>query len=196
MTIHRSVLYFYQVIMLRVLKNVLRFSPSILFTETENTLSSLFQGPWISLKSSCIAFENPCILFLFFLGNSLGERFSPLNYAAMIGENVRLNCSKQSDDTGYWFRSAPLSVDEILIYHKKTIRNGLFSVDESVPGRSDLFFTLSQETSGRYGCDSVDTTHTAQVIMTGRCLYFHFYVAMLLSRPIQKWYLDCHRLSG
>lgn len=107
-----------------------------------------------------------------------------MNYAAVIGEHIRLNCSKQNDDTGYWFRNAHLSADEVLIYHKKMVRNGLFSVDESVPGRSDLLFILSQGTSGRYGCDSVDGTHTAQVIMTGRCLYVNFCVAILLRNAI------------
>lgn len=107
------------------------------------------------------------LMCLCFLGYDLGQVIDPQNYAAVKDEIIRLNCSKRNDDTGLWFRSAPLSSNQILLYHRKVTRSGLFSVDESIPGRSDLLFISSNRTSGKYGCDSVYATHTAEVIVLG-----------------------------
>lgn len=109
-----------------------------------------------------------------FLGDTVGETVSPLNYAAVEGTIIRLNCSTKNDDTRYWLRNRPLSGDDILIYHKGDLKNRMFTVYESVPRRSDLILTVWNRTSGRYGCDSGYTTHTAEVILTGQFLHVLF----------------------
>lgn len=114
-----------------------------------------------------------------FLGHALAELFSPLNYAAVKGAKVRLNCSTQNDYNRYWFRSEPLSTEKMLIHHRKMTTNDLFVVDESVPGRLDLLFHLRDETSGRFGCDSVHGTHTAEIILAGQ---FYAFTCMLMRK--------------
>lgn len=118
-----------------------------------------------------------------FLGDNPDELTILLNYAVVKAERVRLKCSTQKYDTGFWFRNTPLDADQILIYHK-TIRNQLFSVDESVPGLSDLLFVSSKSTAGTYGCDSVDVTHTAEVVVLGKYLGVHFCLVGLLKNVI------------
>lgn len=123
-----------------------------------------------------------------FLGYGIGQLISPLNYATVKGAEIRLTCSKRIDEGGFWFRNAPLSFDQVLIYHR-TIKNGLFAVNESIPERSELIFMSSNRTSGRYGCHSVYATHTAEVIVTGQ---FYRYTS---NNPIEKRNLDCHRFK-
>ena len=118
------------------------------------------------------------------LARALIEPSSPLNYAAVKGETIRLNCTTDNDDTRYWFRSKPLSGDVILIHHNGNLDNRLFSVDESIPGRLDLLFTLRQRTSGRFGCDSGNGNRTAEIILTGQFYEFST-VAVLLINVIE-----------
>lgn len=115
-------------------------------------------------------------LYLCFLEHGVGAIFRPLNYAIVEGGRIRLNCSTQNDDTRYWFRKLPLSVDGILIYHNKELKSDLIEIDISVPGRSDLIFILWEKTAGRYGCDSGYATYTAEVILTGQ-----FYALTFMS---------------
>lgn len=109
-------------------------------------------------------------VYLYFLWKGSGELSSPLNIAVRNGETVRLNCSTRKYDTEYWFRTAPMTSDEILLYHKKSIKNDMFTIEETEQERSDLLFTAAKRTSGRYGCYSVEATRTAEVILTGKYL--------------------------
>lgn len=108
------------------------------------------------------------LICLYFLGKSRGERFRPLNHVAVIGDKIRLNCTTLNEDTRYWFRNAPLSADKELLYHKRRTIHSWFSVDQTIPGRCDLLFSSRKIASGRYGCDSDDGTHSAEVIVSGQ----------------------------
>lgn len=123
-------------------------------------------------------------MYLCFLGHALAEPSSPLNYASVKGENLRLNCSTENDDSRFWFRSNPLSTEEELIYHNSYLHDRLFSVDESVPGRLDLLFILREGISGRFGCDSGYETRTAEIILSGQ-FYAFIYVAVLFRKVIE-----------
>lgn len=124
------------------------------------------------------------LMFLCFIMCNPEELSIPLNVAVVTPERVRLNCSTQDDDNAYWFRNAPKNADDTLIYHKKLIINDWFSVDDSVPGRSDLKFSSAERASGRYACGSVYATQTAEVVVVGKYLYVHFCVVGLLRNVI------------
>ena len=48
------------------------------------------------------------------------------------------------------------------------MQSNLFSVDDPAKGNFDLLFTSSESSSGRYGCESVEATHTAEVAVLGK----------------------------